>query len=83
LNVELTASGPGRGAELIQAAEAAGTWWAFYRAATVLGREGAAETAQAWAWCRNHQAQGTSAFLDDVPTVRLYTAGAGDAAKSQ
>ena len=45
--------------------------------------ERAVEAAQAWAWCREHQAQGTSAYLDDVPTVRLYTTAAGAAAKSQ
>ena len=63
--------GPGK---ILQVARETGTWWAYYRAAVVLSRRNAADGDAARRWCLDHRSQGVSAFLDDVPTLRYYSA---------
>jgi eukaryotic-like serine/threonine-protein kinase len=74
LQSEITALETGATDNLLQAATQIGTWWAYYRAAVVLSRRHAVEANPAWRWCLDHRSQGVSAFLDDVPTLRYYSA---------
>jgi len=74
LDAELAASTGGEPLRMLEAAQKAGAWWAFYRAAVVLSRAHSPEAESALRWCRGHRAQGTAAFLNDVPTLRYYVA---------
>jgi tetratricopeptide (TPR) repeat protein len=74
LDAELAARNGGQPLRVLEAAQKAGAWWAFYRAAVVLSRAHRAEGERALRWCREHRAQGTAAFLNDVPTLRYYVA---------
>jgi tetratricopeptide (TPR) repeat protein len=74
LNAELAFVTAGSGSDLLETAKKVGTWWAFYRAGVVLSRARNAQAQEALRWCREHRAQGTAAFLNDVPTLRYYFA---------
>jgi serine/threonine protein kinase len=74
LQSEITATETHATDNILQAANETGTWWAYYRAAVVLSHRNAADRNAARQWCVDHRSQGVSAFLDDVPTLRYYSA---------
>ena len=74
LDAELAVATGHAASDVLDTARRVGTWWAFYRAAVVLSRARDPRAQDALRWCREHRAEGTAAFLNDVPTIRYYVA---------